>query len=60
MHFVIHSTIAYTLPFNTVESSSKHIAVGSAVAVVVAAGLALSMYSLFVCDRLPFDRSQSH
>jgi hypothetical protein len=40
---LIHSTLAYTLPIETVEGSFKLIAIGSAAAVLTAAGLALSM-----------------
>jgi hypothetical protein len=43
LHFLIHSTLAYTLPIETVQTPSKYIAIGSAAAVLTAAGLALSM-----------------
>jgi hypothetical protein len=43
MHFLVHSTLAYTLPIDAVQSSSRNIAIGSAAAVLAAAGLALAM-----------------
>ena len=44
MHFLMHSTIAYTLPIETVDAlSSSTIAIGSAAAVLAAAGLTTSM-----------------
>ena len=43
MHFLVHSTLAYTLTIDAVQSSSRDIAIGSAAAVLAAAGLALAM-----------------
>jgi hypothetical protein len=43
MHILVHSTLAYTLPIDAVQSSSRNIAIGSAAAVLAAAGLALAM-----------------
>jgi hypothetical protein len=43
MHFLVHSTLAYTLPIEAVQSSSRNIAIGSAAAVLAAAGLGLAM-----------------
>jgi hypothetical protein len=43
MHFLVHSTLAYTLPIDAVQSSSRNIAIGSSAAVLAAAGLALAM-----------------
>jgi hypothetical protein len=43
MHFLVHSTLSYTLPIDAVQSSSRDIAIGSAAAILTAAGLALGM-----------------